>query len=1179
MQWGSFITASITRRTRVLSLLSIAGLITLLLFSVGMTAQVTKGSISGTVVDSTGAVVSDAQVKATLVETGGVLTTTSDKAGYFRFNLILPGTYSLEVSKEGFKKITQNGIVVNAGSDSGIGSVTLGVGSKSETVEVTDTAQVLETTQSQVSSSFTGENFQAVPGVSDNGGMDNLALYVPGVSASRDNNFSNTNGVGFSVNGLRGRNNDQQIDGQNNNDNSVAGPALFLSNQEFVSEYQIVTNNFGPEYGRNAGSVVNVITKSGSNSLHGSIYGSYNNSVLNALSNQQKLAGVTKQPRAYNEFTGFSIGGPIVKNKMFFFSGFDDQIAPSQTVYSSGSLTPTILGISQLSACYPGSTSIAALAKYGPYGVAAGNPTPIRPHEVAVGDCNVEMGGIKRTLPTPYHGFDWITKVDYQGNRDTFSGRYLFNRNNNFNSAGSPSTGYMANVPGLNQQARLNWTRNLTPRMVNELSLTFGRLNAQFGGNSFGTVPTTGGIDQGLANVSTGSGNLGFGVPSTYPQGRIVNTWQVQDNWNYMIGKHNLKSGINWTYQRSPNMFLPNLNGTFSFSNWEEFALNTPTSISIAMGNPNLDFREYDTFLYFGDEWKLSPNFTLNYGLTWTYYGQPANLFHEMDVKRETGSNPFWDPSLPIADRVAPELSSVKNSFGPSIGFAWTPSGALFGNGKTVLRGGFRRSYDPPFYNIYLNMASSAPQALSQTLNYPSIGLPANPYGPAVRELLASSLVTGVQNPHNFTQTQLSKDFGPDHVDSWSFGVQRELAKDTALEVRYVGNRGRDLFQSINANPYVNYLAYDFPEFVPAGVTGCSSANAVVSSARGRQDCTQGRVRMRTNTGYSDYNGLQTEFRANNLFKQLMVKAAYTWSKTTDNVSEIFGSGGAGTVSAYSQNPWDYTKGEHGISGLDIPQNFSINFVESLPFMKDQKGVLGHMVGGWSIAGSYILASGQPYNPIQFCLSWCTGYDSEALPNLAIPYGTVVDPSFNSAFSGYYDNVRPFMGNKNAPITSVGIYAGDACAYFYSPSTTSFGYQLCSQVNAGTLSPTALISLNGANNSQVTPVTTDQVRYIVNSGVAQQLFGTPYGNVARNSVRDFWSNVGNASIYKTTRLNEKMKFEFHVTMNNVFNHYNYSSVDTWLDDAGNGGYWNEFGDPKFTDASGRSITFGAKIYW
>ena len=198
--------------------------------------------------------------------------------------------------------------------------------------------------KAQVTNTFSGTTLTTFAGIQENQGLDNLALFVPGVVSVRDNGFSNTNGgQGFSSNGLRGRNNDQQIDGQNNNDNSVGGPGLFVSDVEFVQQYVLVTNNFGPEYGRNAGSVVNIITKSGGNAWHGSIYESENNSILNSLNNSQRqgfitdAAGnnLTKQPRLNDEFGGFTIGGPIVKNKAFIFGGFDQEIISTKSIFQS----------------------------------------------------------------------------------------------------------------------------------------------------------------------------------------------------------------------------------------------------------------------------------------------------------------------------------------------------------------------------------------------------------------------------------------------------------------------------------------------------------------------------------------------------------------------------------------------------------------------------------------------------------------------------------------------------------------------------------------------------------------------------------------------------------------------------------------------------------------------------
>ena len=1122
-------------------------------------AQVTKGSLSGTVVDPSGALVPGADVKITEVSTGAIQKVSSDESGHFRFNLITTGTYDVEIKKQGFAAALRKGMAVNPGAETALGSIGLTVGSSSQVVEVSSGAELVETTQTQVASNFTQQTFLNLPNMSNNTGMDQLALLVPGVVGTRDNNFSNTNGAAFAVDGLRGRNNDQQIDGQNNNDNSVAGPAMFLSNSEFVGEYQIVTNNFLPEYGRNAGSVVNIITKSGTNTLHGSVYGSETNSVLDTLSNTQKaFEGLTKVPWSNDEFTGFTLGGPVRKDKLFFFGGFDQEYVGSGSVFSTGSLTPTSAGLQTLTGCFPNSATLAALKKYGPYGITAGNPVPSGALQYkAVGTCqNVEMAGVERTLASPYKEYDWMAKVDYQGLKNSFSARFMYQKTNSANADGNGSTGYIADVPGGAKSARANWTHNFGARMVNEFSLNWGRMMAEFGGNSFGnTIPPMSDLTNGISTITTGSGNLGFGPANNLPQGRIVNTWQVQDNWNFVAGHHTLKAGVNWTYQRSPNTFLPYVNGGFSFTSWANFINNVPSTIYLDLGNPNLDFREYDTFWYFGDEFKVTPTLTVNYGVTYTYYGQPANLFHQNDLKQQNGPQPFWKSSLPQSVTVYPEMSSPKNQLGPSAGFAWSPK--RLGSGKTVLRGGFRRSYDPPFYNIYLNMASSAPQILALTMTGAAINgiqMPAAPTGANVRSLLAPYLQTGVADPRTYNQTRLTSNFGPDHVNSWSFGIQREVAKDVVFETRYVGNQGRNLFQSLDGNPLVSNLAATFPNVIPSGVTPCSSANAVVPGAVGREDCNYGIERIRSNNGYSDYEGWQNEIRIKNLFNQLMIRGAYTFSKTTDNVSEIFSTGSAGNTTAYAQNPFDTGKGEHALSGLDFPHRFTLTFAEALPFLKGEKGFLGKVAGGWGVSATYTLASGQPYSPEQYCLAYagCGG-------------GTAVDPSFTATYAGFYDNLRPFWGNPSAPATAVGMYAGDACNYYGVGCSTS---------------PTQLLSMNALNTTgAVQTVSSSAVRYIVNAQYSQQVFGTPFGNVPRNAGRDFWTNQANASIFKNTKIRERLTAEFNVTLTNVFNHPNYSSVDVYLDDAGYQQEGNGFGDPTLTSGGNRVIRFHLGFRW
>ena len=768
-----------------------------LVWCIPSVGQVVKGSISGSVVDPQGALVSGAQVTAKNVETGVVFTTTTDSAGLYRLNLLPVGTYNVEVKAQGFKTTTSNGVVVGAGRDSGLGAVHMSVGEASTTVEVTAEAPLIETTQSQISSTFSGTTLSTFAGIQENQGLDRLALFVPGVVATRSDNFSNTNGGGFSSNGLRGRNNDQEIDGQNNNDNSVAGPSLFVSDTNFVQQYVIVTNNFGPEYGRNAGSVVNIITKSGTNAWHGSVFGTEYSNFLNALSNSQRhankpgtnssLPGTVTCPttnpqcnplsgplRSNEEFSGGTIGGPILKNKWFLFGGFDSDLFSGNSIFTSSSLTPTPAGLATLSGCFPSgvqSKQIALMQKFGPYGISAGNPNVNgTPTNITVAGCpGVQSSGLIRILPTPFHGFDFINRVDGQFGADTLMGRYIFNRGNNFNSSDTPITGYAANVTALSQAVLFSETHNFTSHMVNEVRLGFDRLNVDFGGNNVGNPfePTQDGILNALTNVSIQGGFLGFGPATNFPQGRLVNNYQVQDNWNYVFGKHQLKAGANWTYQRSPNTFLPNVNGAYRYSNLSGFVNGTPNRIQIAQGNPVLDFREYDTFLFAGDDWKIAQNLTLNLGLTWTYYGNPEQLFTDVTTKRE--SNPataLWLQGVPLGARTNPQIPTVTNSFGPSAGFTYQPGwgGFITGHGKTTIRGGYRLLYDPPFYNIFLNVSTASPFGFLQTLTTGLTNPPALPTGPNVRASLAAAIAPNTFDPRAQNETdrlEMEPDFAP----------------------------------------------------------------------------------------------------------------------------------------------------------------------------------------------------------------------------------------------------------------------------------------------------------------------------------------------------------------------------------------------------------------------------------
>jgi hypothetical protein len=516
----------------------------------------------------------------------------------------------------------------------------------------------------------------------------------------------------------------------------------------------------------------------------------------------------------------------------------------------------------------------------------------------------------------------------------------------------------------------------------------------------------------------------------------------------------------------------------------------------------------------------------------------------------------LWNPTLPLSIRTNPLISSVNDSFGPSIGFAYAPQwgGFLTGGGKTIVRGGYRLLYDPNFYNVYLNVATSAPAEFLQTF----VGamafansLPALPTGTNVRAQLASSVTPGVFDPRSFSQTIVSPDLKPDRVHTWSLGIQREITKHAVFEARYVGTHGDRLLQSVNGNPFIAALKQSFPSLVPAGIAPCATTQQIGPGAGtdiGRVSCGNGVLRSRTNTGFSNYHGLQTEFRASNLFDQLTVRAGYTFSKALDNTSEIFSTFSAGNTQTFAQNPLQTGGAERSISGLSVPHAFTLMFHEQLPFFKKQQGFAGHLLGGWSLSGNYVLASGQPYTPSQLFEAF-------------LGSGNFYDLTFVATFQGT-DIARPFFGNPAAPATSVGIFAGDSCNLF------GVG---CSQPAK------QLINASAINGQPVVALSRNDVRFIINSSTAQTVFGTPFGDVPRNSLRDAIQNVANFSISKRIKLGERAAFELHATALNVFNHYNFSSIDPFIDDAGLTGFNLGFANPAATDAPGRKVFVGGKI--
>jgi hypothetical protein len=551
----------------------------------------------------------------------------------------------------------------------------------------------------------------------------------------------------------------------------------------------------------------------------------------------------------------------------------------------------------------------------------------------------------------------------------------------------------------------------------------------------------------------------------------------------------------------------------------------------------------------------------------------------------------------------------------------------MTGHGKTTIRGGYRLLYDPPFYNIFLNTSTSSPFGFLQTLSRlttpqlpAAITLPGTPTGPNVRTTMAAFIATNTFDPRTQNETVLgtpTQGLGPDKVHTYSLGFEREVTKNAVFEARYVGNLGRNLYQTVDGNPYLgttaaplangtvfNGLLQNFPGLLPPGTptAACLATTQVgpgAGSDVGRAACGLGVVRARTNGGFSAYNALQTEFRANNLFKQLTIRAGYTFSRNTDNVSEIFATGTAGNTLFAAQNPFQTGSAENSTSGLNIPNAFTVALTENIPFFKEQHGLVGHILGGWAFSASYVYGSGQPFTPRQ-------GAVFAAINSNVVESGNYFDNGFSGAFVG--DAARPFYGNVNAPASAVGIYCGDAASLFVgttlaSPATLAAITGFCATRGGNT----QLLSFNALNapnsitpfgclrgfgtsaaglanctaNGAFVPVTTADVRFIINMHTAQSVFGTPFGNVPRNPLVDAPSNRLDATIFKNFKIGERNNFEIRMTAINALNHFNYSSIDSSMEDAGLSTLPSLFGigfnNPAQTTANGRLVTLSGRF--
>ncbi|HJQ71618.1 MAG TPA: TonB-dependent receptor [Blastocatellia bacterium] len=1230
------------------------------LFSQPALAQGTTGSIRGAVTDQTGAVVPEAGVvaknQATGVETAPYKTTGD---GIYNIPNLTPGTYTITVEAANFKRAVFTDIQVGVGQEVTIDAA-LQPGGLTETVTVAaGSEEVVNRETAQVSANFDTRKVAELPSNAAGAGIDTLALLAPGVLPGFGN--VNSNGTTLSVNGQRSRSNNFSIDGTDNNDLSIGGPSYFVSNQDLVQDFQVITNNFSAQYGRNQGAIVNIVTKGGGNEFHGTAFWHHvDRKLFGTLNNLERRAGDEEAPPLLYNVYGGTVGGPIKRDKAFFFGSFQG-IRTRETVVARGTgLSIVSSELERFRNAFPGNPIAGALANFTSFAI--NDFGTLRPRTdlgneietVTVNGRNFQVGGpfdvvlfpidFTRTcnaatlancqgfqaafperefqtgLVGPTAQEEFTIKSDWKiTDKDDIQGRYLWQDNNFADNLGG-SNGFTGDVPASSKNLGATWTRQLSSTSLNEFRFSFTRLSVIFGGGCEGlqgciTDPTGGGIGESLANITfnirgltTGSAIQTIGPATNLPQGRVVDAYQFNDNFSLTRGRHQMVMGADIRRLRNAVPFLPNINGAFVIGSATNFINNSPQQVTLAAGEPEIKYFETDQFYFFQDDWKVKDNLTLNLGVRYEYIGQPINTLNEITVDRESNADTaLWKLSLPLEARTIPKLAADKNNWAPRLGFAYTPRfggdgmfGRLLGEDATVIRGGYSIAYDPPFYNILLNISTAAPVVFNNITGNPATPTAANPtlfpfpdpvpVGSTVRAFAEDRglIIRGVADPRFQSQTPVASDFHLPYAQQWSLGIQRQINRNNVAEIRYVGTHAVGLFQSNNVNPRIDRLLNGFtvpaagapggvltfpgfPNLVPAGLTPAVAGTGACindpatpfinesNNCNGRVLAGRGRILARENTASSIYHGLQTRYNGR-LGNQLTLGASYTFSKALDNSSEIF----AFAENAAVQNPFNRAA-DRSYSAFDRRHGAAFNALWDLPFFKDQKGIIGHIAGGWQINGTHVITSGRRWTPSQF-------FTQTLAANFAVA-GLTAPRSYTDPLIG--DTNRPFYGNPNAPSTSVGLYQWDA--FLLAP----FINGLAVPVN----NPSQLYSFADFNQGVLTPISANDVRYIFNGPGAAVVKGTPFGDVPRNIEQGPRLNQMNLGIFKNTRITERVTIQFRTEMFNALNHPNpgygfpgFETVDTpdrFVEDAGQAGF--AFAD--FTDMqlARRFIQFGLRV--
>ncbi|HLH05439.1 MAG TPA: TonB-dependent receptor [Bryobacteraceae bacterium] len=953
--------------------------------------QLTSGNLIGTIYDPAGATVPNVNVVARNVATGVEATTTSTSKGEYRFENLLVGTYTVVVAAPGFERAEVANVNV-ALNQTVTANVTLSIGQTSTRVEVTEAAAPIDTTTAQIQTTYIAKQMGDLPSASSGSGVINLSLLNAGVTTSGGAGY----GTGPVVGGQRPTNNNFTIEGIDNNDLAVTGPAVVVPN-DAVSEFSVLQNQFSPDFGHSSGGQFNQVVKSGSNEFHGTAYEYFQNRNLNAADNLDSVQGNPLHPRFDNNRFGGNFGGPIRRNKLFFFG--DYEYNPFGGSSSTAYYAPTAAGYTTLSSL-PGinRTNLGEFQKYlgtapaapAPSTLPLGSPIMVAPGPGsneslgtgvfapgASGAISIPAGLISSSLPRFTNSEFGVGSIDYNiSEKDSLRGRFILNRTGPIDTTGFPSV-FFGITPANAYLSTLSEYHTFTPTLLNEFRFGYNRVSTStpvFGNQSFP------GLDQ-FPNIDVLELNAAYGPDSGAPQYRIQNLYQLTDNLTWTKGNHSFKVGFDGWDAISPSHFIQRQRGDYEWTFLSDYLYdNYPDFIAQrSVGNTTYYQNQKLAGAYANDSWKIRPNLTINLGVRYEYLTVPLG---------ETTQSLNSSASVPglLVFKVP---ATQKYNFMPRVGVAYSPGTS----GRTSIRAGFGITKDVLYNN--LGITSSPPQ-LSSTVDVTGLDL---------TNFLASGGIppnSSVSVPEGAAARAATSSYIPDQkrpeAYSWNFGIQHQFGSNYLFETRYLGTRGLFLPMQVQLNrqPVVN-AANALPVYLtmPSQAT-LNSLTSNLASLTAAFDNGGFLVPAYANAGFT---GLITAFMpqgnsiyhgwANQLSRRfsngLQLLGSYTWSHNIDDSTDALSS----TVLA-PRRPMDSQnlRIERASSLLDYRNRIVLQAIYDVPFFKDRNWWLKNLVGNWEVAPIYTYQSGQHVTPQ-------SGIDSNLNADSA-PDRVIVNPAGSS---------------------------------------------------------------------------------------------------------------------------------------------------------------------------------------